>query len=391
MADYEACNGVAIGSLEACNGVSKSNIESINGLTVPAAATGATRWVALAEDGFVGYCSNSDRTSWTGYDNDSGTSDAVDIAFGKDNNGNGIYCGTRTSGSREIVVSGTDVTQVGNWAEVDLPGGTIKQMNIQWGARSNGAAAGVWMSVGSQTGNPAGIFRSIDGAQNWSKIDLSNISGHATNKFMNGIANDGSGNWMTLQGESGGRIYYSTDDGASFAASSPFQIGRGQAIAYTNNTWVVVYSRQSNIQVRCAAASDITTWSSELDITPPVPHLTQDGQKVSIACANGRCAVVGQADGDVAYFDVNGTTTPTLNTASQITSAESSDSIFDVATDGTTWLISCKDGDIYEAAHSDLSSWTRIVDGFQANSGGSNVANREKDLVGICADVILPL
>jgi len=376
MGDYAQVHDVAVANIAQINDVPYANCGQLNDCTK--AASGATRWVALAEDGYVGYCSNSDRTSWTGYDNDSGTADAVDIAFGKDNSGNGIYCGTRTSGSREIVVSGTDVTSVGNWTEVDLPGGTIKQMCINWGARSNGAAAGTWMSAGMQ--GQEGIYRSIDGAQNWSKIDLSGITNHASNKFINGIHSDGSGNWMTLQGESSGRIYYSNDDGASFTASTPFTIGRGQAVAYTNNTWIVVYSRQSQIRIRTCAASDITTWSSEVD-AKGIPHLSSDGQKISIAAANGNVCIVGQNDSDVNTFTVNGTT---VSEPQQVSLSMSGDTIFDIATDGTTWLIAAKDGDVWESTNNGA-SWSQIVDGFQAD--GSN----EKDLVGICADVVLPL
>ena len=370
------CNGLVWDNVVKIDNIPVANILKMNNLEAPAA--GASRWVALAEDGFVGYCSNSDRTSWTGYDNDSGTSDAIDIAFGKDQNGNGIYCGTRHSGNREIVVSGTDVTSVGNWTEVDLPGGTIKQMCINWGARSNGAIAGTWMSAGMQ--GQEGIYRSIDGAQNWSKVDLSGITNHASNKFINGIHSDGNGNWMTLQGESGGRIYYSNDDGASFNASTPFTIGRGQAVAYTNNTWIVIYSRQSAIRIRTCAASDITTWSSEVN-AKGIPHLSQDGQKISIAAANGNVCIVGQNDSDVNTFTVNGTT---VSEPVQRSLQMSGDTIQDIATDGETWLIAAKDGDVWESTNNGA-SWTQIVNGFQAD--GQN----EKDLVGICAAVVLPL
>jgi len=41
MADYEAINGVASGSVEAVNGVAKGSIQAANGLTIPASATEA--------------------------------------------------------------------------------------------------------------------------------------------------------------------------------------------------------------------------------------------------------------------------------------------------------------------------------------------------------------
>tara|TARA_B100000683_G_C12171479_1_gene424492 strand:- start:335 stop:541 length:207 start_codon:yes stop_codon:yes gene_type:complete len=67
----------------------------------------------------------------------------------------------------------------------------------------------------------------------------------------------------------------------------------------------------------------------------------------------------------------------------------SGDTLFDVATDGTTWLLATKDSDVWEANQSDLTSWTQIVNGIHYNADGSDKNN--KDLRGICADVVLPL
>ena len=396
MADYEACNGVAIGSLEACNGVSKANIESINGLTVPAAATGATRWVAIAEDGYVAYCSNTDRTSWLGYNSDTGSAkgDGRAIGFGKNSSGAGIYVGSRQNASdRELSVSGTDVTSTSSWTVVDVgvdvgtPSGgtTLVQMAIQWGARSNGATAGTWMSVGHQAQEE--IFRSTDGGANWTAVDLSGITNHNTTEFIRGIASDGNGNWMTMQGNNGGRIYYSSDDGASFSSSSPFTFGKGHAVAFTNNTWVVVYKQGSSnpIRVRTCSASDITTWSAETQLIG-VPNVTGSNDKISIAAAGGKVCVVGDGSSNVISFSVNGTTQPT---STKTTLSMSQDTLFGVATDGTTWLLCTKDADVWEASQTDLTSWTQIVNGIHFNADGTN--KFDKDLRNICADVVLPL
>ena len=397
MPDIEAINSVAIANIESVNGAAKANIESVGGASVVAAATGATRWVAICEDGFVAYCSNTDRTSWLGYSSDTdgaggqGVADGVEVAFGRNATGAGIYVGSRVSSSRELSVSGTDVTSTANWTVTDLGvdagsgiGGTVyRQMAMQWGARSNGATAGTWMSVGHQAAKE--IFRSTDGAANWSAVDLSNINNHNLTQFIRGIASDGSGDWMTLQGLNGGRIYYSTDDGASFSASSPFTFGRGHAIAYTNSTWVAVYARSNKIYVRTCADSDITTWSNEVQLIG-VPNLTQEQQKISIAAAGGKCCVVGEGSSNVISFSVDGTNAPTSVKTSL---SMSGDTLFDVATDGTTWLLATKDSDVWEANQSDLTSWTQIVNGIHYNADGSDKNN--KDLRGICADVVLPL
>jgi hypothetical protein len=397
MPDYTKVNAVAAADIVKINGVAVASIAECNGLSAPSVATGATRWVAIAEDGFVAYCSNSDRTSWLGYSSDTdgsggqGTADGVEVAFGKNSSGAGIYVGSRVNTSRELSISGTDVTSTANWSVVDLGvdagtgiGGTVyRQMAMQWGARSNGATAGTWMAVGHQAAEE--IFRSTDGAANWTAIDLSGITNHNTTQFIRGIASDGSGNWMTLQGLNGGRIYYSTNDGASFASSSPFTFGRGHAIAYTNSTWVAVYARSNKIYVRTCADSDITTWSNEVQLLG-VPNLTQEQQKISIAAAGGKCCVVGEGSSNVISFSVNGTTDPTSVKTSL---SMNQDTLFDVATDGTTWLLATKDADVWEANQTDLTSWTQIVNGIHFNADGSD--KNDKDLRGICADVVLPL
>jgi len=397
MPDYTKVNAVAAADIVKINGVAVASIAECNGMSAPSVATGATRWVAICEDGFIAHCANSDRTSWAGYSSDTdgsggqGTADGVEVAFGRNASGSGIFVGSRVNTSRELSVSGTDITSTANWSVVNLGvdagsgiGGTVyRQMAIQWGARSNGATAGVWMSVGHQAAKE--IFRSTDGASSFSAVDLSNITNHNQTQFIRGIASDGSGNWMTLQGLNGGRIYYSTDDGASFSASSPFTFGRGQAIAYTNSTWVAVYTRSSKIYVRTCADSDITTWSNEVQLIG-VPNLTQEQQKISIAAAGGKCCVVGEGSSNVISFSVNGTTDPTSVKTSL---SMNQDTLFDVATDGTTWLLATKDADVWEANQSDLTSWTQIVNGIHFNADGSD--KNDKDLRGICADVVLPL
>ena len=72
----------------------------VRGYNPPA---GADRWVVGTAVEFIGYAANSDLTSWTFYDRiDDGTPDAIDVAYGKDASGNGIYCMTNDSSNKEV-------------------------------------------------------------------------------------------------------------------------------------------------------------------------------------------------------------------------------------------------------------------------------------------------
>ena len=242
------------------------------------------------------------------------------------------------------------------------------------------------MAVGEQDNEQ--IYRSTDGGSNWSAIDLSGLTDHSggSNNDLKGIASDGSGNWMFGQGN---RIYYSTDDGASFSVSTPFSSdvpGTMQGITYTNSTWVIAYSRSSSVKFRTCAASDITDWSAEFDegdITggSTMANPGSQEQRIIFASANGRVAAISEADDLVTYFDVNG---KTISNAGQANLSMSGDTAFDMATDGSTWLMACKDGDVWESTDN-AESWTRIVNGFTQAGGSSNHLN------GVTCDVLLPL
>ena len=378
MGDINQINDVAAANINQVNDVAKANINEVNDQGV--AASVATRWVAATENGYIAYAANSDRTSWTAYDGVSGTTDNDDIGFGKNNGGSAIYIATRQGATRELTISGTDVTTDAEWTDINLDGAdTDRIMQILWGARSDGTAAGTWMAVGDQDGEQ--IYRSIDGGANWSAIDLSGLTNHATADYINGIASDGSGNWMFAQDD---RLYYSTNDGASFAVSTPFTSGgtpgRPQGIVYTNSSWVLCYSRSSAVHFRSCAGSDVTDWGSEVT-SDSVTHFTTNGLTVKMAAAAGRVAAISENDKDLNYFDVNG---KVISDLAKVTLTMSNDKAQDIATDGSTWLVAATDGDIWESTDS-AESWAEIVTGFQAD--GSN----ELDLESITCDVILPL
>ena len=138
MADYEAVNAVAAASVESINGVGRANCQTVQGLTVPSTTTTASRWVVVTGGGYVATASNSDRTSWSSYDGTFNSSPkAIALAFGRNAAGAGIYVCTRDEASRELQISGTDVTTNANWTDIDISPND-DQLDVEWGARSTG-------------------------------------------------------------------------------------------------------------------------------------------------------------------------------------------------------------------------------------------------------------
>ena len=392
MGDINQINDVGYANISQINDVATANVNEVNDQGV--AASGATRWVAATENGYIAHAANSDLTSWTAYDAyDEGsanqnTGDSESVAYGKNSSGAGIFIATRSIQSggtqiRELTVSGTDVTSSGEWTNVDLDGSSSLQaiMEVQWGARSDGSTAGTWIAVGKQgTGN---IYRSTDGAANWSAVDISGLTGHQSGNvnhdWINGVANDGAGKWMFAQDN---RIYYSTDDGASWAVSTPFSSnspGYAHNVLFTNSSWVLIYSRSSKVRFRSCAASDITDWGNEVD-SSNMHHTTSDNRGVKAAAANGNVCAVTENHNVINRFTVSG---KTIGTVSAVSISGSSNPRH-IATDGTKWVAVCNDGDVLESTDNGA-NWTERVNGFQAD--GSSAL----DFEGVAANGYLPL
>ena len=398
MPDYTKVNAVAAADIVKINGVAVADVVKCNGIDAPSTSTSATRWVIATQDGYIAHAANSDRTSWTSYDGyaESGSQTAGDsesIAFGRNASGAGIYVASRataSSGSQtiELTISGTDVTSSGTWTNIDVDNDSgHKQaiMDVVWGAATDAATAGTWVAVGKQATKD--IFRSTNGAASWSAVALDSLSGHvggsASSEYINGIASDGSGKWMFAQTS---RIYYSTDNAASWAVSTPFSSdtpGRAQNLVFAKgvggavDSWVLAYSRQSKINFRSCAASDITDWGTE-NRANNMAQTTTNGRNVKMAVAGGRVAAFTESHTKLYRFDVDG------KTISNLTEVTLPETARDIACDGNTWLIACNDGHILESTDN-AETWSKIVDGYQAD--GSSAL----DLEAITCDVVLPL
>ena len=403
MPDYASINGVAAADIASINGVSKAGIATVSGAATP--ASGASRWVIATGGGYIAYANNSDLTSWTSYDGtDNSSPKALSIAYGRNASGAGIYVCTRDASTREIQVSGVDVSTDAVWSDIDISPNK-DQRAVMWGAASNGATAGIWMTVG-QDGS---IYRSTDGAASWSAVDMS--STNLGSGDLKGIASNGSGKWMFAQSS---KLYISTDDGASFTETTPWGTNTPstiQGITYTNNSWIVAYSR-SGIKLRLCADSDTTDWSDEIEInnSSNFPDYDYDGdgsdeslsfgdpgttdtKYVKFATFQGRVVAVsnGGTGRSFIMFNVNG---KTLSNGTWIDPNNASSSIFngydndkpqDIACDGNTWVMSMTDGDVFKTNTADASNgWTKVVDNFL-------IDGNQLDFIAITGDVVQPL
>ena len=336
---------------------------------------GADYWVVGPDSGpgTIGYAANADRTSWTFYNKGMGNASSIRAAYGKDGSGNGIFVMSNSNSNAELAVSSDDITDGQTWTARDLPTFAQKFCDcLTWSNDSTDSTSGVWMA-GRRNGK---IARSTDGAQSFSEVTLP--VGSSANAIL-GIAGNGSGKFVTGQDE---RLYISTDDGASFSASTPFTAETINGVAYTNQTWIVTYTKsgEANLFARTAADSDLTTWSSEQDlgIAKPASRLdiNDPGLVANIAAYGGHVVIVPNRVTSVARFDVNGTSISNLDYTTL-----SIEKPRDITTDGTVYMMVTETGDIYESSDGGV-SFSKTVDDIKGNGANMNA---------IAANVYLPL
>ena len=357
----------------------------VNGdLHVVSSDSPASYWVAAfdAGPGDVAYAANGDRTSWTVYNRVSGNGNSWDGAYGKDGSGNGIYVFSNGSSSGELTRSSTDITDGNLWTKIDTPGGLTNNrfQAVAWSNDSTSSTSGVWM-VGSKQGN---IFRSTDGASSFSEITVPNDDFTA----IFSIAGNGSGKFVTGQAS---RLLISTDNGASFSSSTPFTAESINGVAYTNSTWVVTYTKtgETNLFARTAADSDLTTWSSEVDLGISEPNNADGnhdpGPRANIAAASGRVLISSNKRSELARIDVSGTTTSNLVNPTYPTSPASETRILDTTTDGSTWMVVTEGGNVYESTDNAVTFSKTVSDML------SGTANSGTDIQAVAASKFLPL
>ena len=251
---------------------------------------------------------------------------------------------------------------------------------VAWGNDSTNSTSGVWLA-GSRQGN---IFRSTNGAVTWANVSLPSQSSDE----IYSIAGNGSGKFVTAQVN---RLLISTDDGASFSSSTPFTAAEINGVAYTNTTWIVTYTKsgESNLYARTAADSDLTTWSSEVDLGIAKPANADGnhdpGPRANIAAAHGRAVITSNKIAAIAIIDINGTSTSNFANPTYPTNPASDTPILDITTDGSTWMVVTKGGNIYESTDRGV-TFTKTVDNIL-----SGTANSGTDIQVVAASKFLPL
>ena len=353
--------------------------------TANSSPTPAARWVVSFEHGTgrIGGAANSDRTSWATYKRQSGNATAFAGAYGKDGSGNGLFLIGQSSTSADIVFrTETDIATDSFWTSKNLnisSGGRLRA--VCWGDDSSSSTSGVWF-VCSSSGN---VFISTNGAANWTKKSNSDLgSGYNSSPILS-IAGNGSGHFAFAQED---RFHISTNDGSTFASSTPLgaDVDKIVGIAYTKNTWVVTYTKSSeaNLFLKSAASSDITTWSSEVDlgIAKPVANNNGDantGDNSKIAAYDGRCVIMSNRVSAIARIDVDGTSTSALATPTITNSGAK-----DLSTDGNTWMLGADGGDIFESTDSG-ETWSETVTNI--SPGGDS----DEDITVVVAGIYQPL
>ncbi len=313
-------------------------------------------------NGSIGYAANADRTTWTFYNKGAGNASSIRAAYGKDGNGRGVFVMSNSNSSSEIRVSSIDITDGQEWTGVNLPTGSQRFCDcLTWSDDSTSSTSGVWLA-GRRNGK---VARSTDGAVSFTETVLPGANGDP----ILGIAGNGSGKFVTGQDE---RLYISTDDGDTFASSTPFTAEVINGVAYTSQTWIVTYTKsgEDNLFARTAADSDLTTWSSEQDlgIAKPLDRLDQNdpGPVANIAAYSGHVVIVPNRVTSIARLDVNGTSISNLNSITL-----SIEKPRDIATDGLVYMMGTEGGDIYESTDGGA-SFTKTVDDVEGTGTSMN-------------------
>jgi len=396
MADIEAMDGVAAGSIEAVNGVAKASIQAVNGCTIP--ASGASLWCTVGADGAVATAAHSNLNSWTGYvSSNMGTKDYHYIAYGKDGSGNPLWVIVNENGNREIRTS-SDPTNTSGWTDVNVAAG--KLFSVAWGNN-------VWMAGG----NNGQLWRSTDGSS-WSSVNMSGVTGwYTTGVDIKHVVSDGSGTWLC---DNHDQIFKSTDNGQTWAkvydtADAPLSdanlLVRG--IAYTTHSgtsrWVALVRKSGTTRIIYASASDTSSWSlSTLGGVAPLDGSgsLQWSSQSAIIPASARYMAAGGATviviaGDNFSRSTDGGQDWTAYTADDA----DGDSVEDdlprtdargIATDGNgTWIVVHDAGRVVVSTNDGATeTWTEQTGGqLTFPSSGSNVEN----LDAIAADVYLPV
>ena len=378
MADAEAVNAVAAGSIEAINGVAKASIQAINGAGLPAA--GASLWCIVGADGAVATAAGSDLNDWTGYVaaqmGSPASQDWNEIAYGEDGSGGPMWVAVNSNNLRDIRWNADPTAGIDSWGNKNP---TNTMLGVTW-------SDGVWLAVGAN----GAMWRSTTGSGSWTEIDLSGVTDWASENIYEVIGN-GAGSFMFAQGMN---VFLSTDAGETFApvvdfTDAAFAEGGSNltgytayTMAYTAGRWSVFLQKSGQTRLFHAAAADTSTWTVAQDSggavtgTDLLPALTNTrmaaaGGTVVIVCGND---VTRSTDGGQNFTRANNSL-PRLDAR-------------DIATDGQENWVVVHDSGRVSVSTDDGVNWTEQSGGqLTFPSSGANIEN----LDAVAASVTLPL
>ena len=265
MSEYAKINGIDAADIAKIDGIEKASAAKVLGLDTPS-ASGATLWAfGMKSSGsssyyHIGRAAASDLTSWTIEraiaDADiSGTAsdETYRICYGLDGSGNPRWVTCAATGNPEVRYGVVTDSGVSGW-------GTVNMNNrIRSIAYSEYSGSHVWMAIGHMGSSTKYAFRSTDGGESWSTIDLSSVANMGTQNIYR-IATDGAGTFVFGQQN---RVYASTDGGQNWEQIASYP---GIAIAdlcYTTvsgaGVWFFLEGNGSVCDVHSVNASDITT------------------------------------------------------------------------------------------------------------------------------------
>ena len=380
MADIASMNGVAAASIAAVNGVAKAAIAKLGGVDMP--ASGASLWCLLGADGAVGTAAASDLNAWVCYVSAGMSSkDYNNIAYGKDGSGNPLWVAVNENGTKELRYASDPTAGIGAWSNVNLDNAPA---GVGWGNN-------VWLACGGG----GKVYRSTSGTTGWSLLDLSGVTGWASDITIYEIVSDGAGNWMFAQGQS---VFSSTDDGSTWARVVDFTSWSGTDLdtdykAYTmayNKTsarWLVFLRKTSNSRIYYAAAADTSAWTGAT-----VGEVAQSGQALGNSAARrmasgGNTVIIGSSN------DTSRSTNGGADWTKNTNDLPRTD-VRDFAADGNGNWVAVHDSGRVSISTNDGDSWaeqTGVQQGANTNmrfpTGGSNVEN----LDAVAADVFLPV
>ncbi len=357
-----------------------------------AAPAGASLWTLVAADGGVGTAPASDLNDWTCYVSAGmGSRDYNSIAFGKDGaDGDPLWVAVNQNNNKDIRFSSDPAAGVGAWSNANP---AAEMVGVGWGD-------GVWLACGGS----GKVYKATTMANGWAEIDLTGVTGWASDVTIYEVVSDGAGEWMFAQGMN---VFHSTDDGdtwvrvidfstvvdPSLNPPANFSGYKAYTMAYTANRWSMFMRKTSNSRVFTAAAGATGTWVAATAGGQPQTAQNIVGSAARrMSAGAGTAILVGQ--GNATSRSTDGGQDWTKYTGNYPgTGLLPRTDARDIATDGAENWVCVHDSGRVSLSDDDGLIWVEQT----GNQGGGNTnmrfptgGNNVENLDSVAADVLLP-